>query len=296
MKSTFHHHEKRLYYFLIIPALTVVAVAAFYPTAVTFWMSFREVLLIFRVNKFIGLGNYRNLLQDSNFSNALINTFYFTFASVGLETLIGLGIALVIHESFPGRGVVRVAVLVPWAIPTVVTSTMWKWIFNTNYGMLNYLLKKFGFISVNQNWLGSPALAMLCAIFADVWKTTPFIALITLAGLQTVSNDLHEAAIVDGANGWQRFKSITFPLIMPILTVAVLLRSLDAFRVFALIFVLTGGGPADSTEVLSTYTYKILFSTSNFGYGSALATSMFLSVAFITFLFLLLLRGENKLR
>jgi len=296
MKSTFHHHEKRLYYFLIIPALTVVAVAAFYPTAVTFWMSFREVLLIFRVNKFIGLGNYRNLLQDSNFSNALINTFYFTFASVGLETLIGLGIALVIHESFPGRGVVRAAVLVPWAIPTVVTSTMWKWIFNTNYGMLNYLLKKFGFISVNQNWLGSPALAMLCAIFADVWKTTPFIALITLAGLQTVSNDLHEAAIVDGANGWQRFKSITFPLIMPILTVAVLLRSLDAFRVFALIFVLTGGGPADSTEVLSTYTYKILFSTSNFGYGSALATSMFLSVAFITFLFLLLLRGEIKLR
>jgi len=296
MKSTLHHHEKKLYYFLIIPALTVVAVVAFYPTAVTFWMSFREVLLIFRVNKFIGLENYRNLLQDSNFSNALINTFYFTFASVGLETLIGLGIALVIHESFPGRGVVRAAVLVPWAIPTVVTSTMWKWIFNTNYGMLNYLLKKFGFISVNQNWLGSPALAMLCAILADAWKTTPFIALIALAGLQTVSDDLHEAAIVDGANGWQRFKSITFPLIMPILTVAVLLRSLDAFRVFALIFVLTGGGPADSTEVLSTYTYKILFSTSNFGYGSALATSMFLSVAFITFLFLLLLRGENKLR
>ncbi|NPV52998.1 MAG: sugar ABC transporter permease [Firmicutes bacterium] len=286
--------EKNLGYFLVIPALAVVAVMAFWPTLAAFWMSLHDISLIFRTNRFIGLENFRTMAGDPGFRNALHNTVYFTAVSVALEALLGLVMALVMNGAFRGRGAVRASVLVPWAIPTVVTSTMWKWIFNTDYGLLNFLLKRFHIVSTYLNWLGDGKLAMGCAIMADVWKTTPFIALILLAGLQTISHDLYEAAMIDGANWWQRFTRIMLPLLLPIGLVAVLLRTLDAFRVFALIFVLTGGGPADATEVLSTYTYKVLFSTSNFGYGSALAVSMFISVAIISLVFLNFIRLGSR--
>jgi multiple sugar transport system permease protein len=288
--------ESKLGYLLVIPSLVVVIAMAFYPTATSFWMSLRKMSLIFRTNEFIGFSNFVQMAHDPEFWNALGNTFYFTFTSVALETIIGLGMALVINESFKGRGIVRASVLVPWAIPTVVTSTMWSWIFNSDYGLFNFILKRLHLIGDYQNWLGDVRLAINCAILADVWKTTPFIALILLAGLQTIPYELYEAALIDGAGGWRRFRFITLPLLLPIMLVAVLLRTLDAFRVFALIFVLTGGGPASSTEVLSTYAYKVLFSTSNFGYGSALAVSMFICVLIISFFFLLALSRQIKVR
>lgn len=283
-------YNKYLGYLLLTPALLVVALVALYPYLRTLWMSFHDISLIFRTNEWVGLRNYARLLHDASYLNALRNTMVFTLSTVILETLLGLVMAMVMHVGFRGRGIVRAAVLVPWAIPTVVTSMMWSWIYNVDYGILNYLLARIGLLSGPANWLGDPQLAMVAAIIADVWKTTPFIAIILLAGLQGISQDLYEAATIDGAGAFAKFFSITLPLLVPTGLVAVLLRFLDAFRVFALIFVLTNGGPADATEVLSTYAYKVLFSTTDFGYGSAIATSMFLYVLVIAAVFIVFLR------
>ena len=201
----------------------------------------------------------------------------FTTASTLLETLIGLVIALILTERFLGRGMVRAAMLVPWAIPTVVTSKMFGWLFDGQNGVVNYLLRSFGLIQHHVNWYGSPDTALWTIVIADVWKTTPFMALLLLAGLQTIPPSLSEAALIDGAGPWQRFWCVRLPLLAPTLLIAAMFRALDAFRIFDLVYVLTGGGPADSTEVLSTMTYKNLFSALQFGYGSALSTVMFVT-------------------
>jgi multiple sugar transport system permease protein len=201
----------------------------------------------------------------------------FTFASTLLETVVGLLIALVLCEQFRGRGLVRAAMLVPWAIPTVVTSRMFGWLFDGQNGIVNYMLRSTGIIRQNVDWYGSPDHALATIIIADVWKTTPFMALLLLAGLQTIPESLSEASIIDGANAWQRFWHVRLPLLAPTLLIASMFRALDAFRIFDLVYVLTGGGPADSTEVLSTLTYKHLFSALQVGYGSSLSTMMFIT-------------------
>ncbi|MBV9129376.1 MAG: sugar ABC transporter permease, partial [Verrucomicrobia bacterium] len=223
------------------------------------------------------------------FWNAWIHTIQFTTASTLLETLLGLMIALVLSERFRGRGIVRAAMLVPWAIPTVVTSKMFGWLFDGQNGVINYLLRSLGLIQHNVDWYGSPDFALGTIVIADVWKTTPFMALLLLAGLQTIPDSLAEASVIDGASAWQHFWHIRLPLLTPTLLIASMFRALDAFRIFDLVYVLTGGGPADSTEVLSTFTYKHLFSALQFGYGSALSTVMFITeiviaVAFGVFL------------
>ena len=194
-------------------------------------------------------------------------------------------IALVLSERFRGRGIVRAAMLVPWAIPTVVTSKMFGWLFDGQNGVVNYLLRSVGLIQHNVDWYGSPDLALGTIVIADVWKTTPFMALLLLAGLQTIPDSLAEASVIDGANAWQRFWHIRLPLLTPTLLIASMFRALDAFRIFDLVYVLTGGGPADSTEVLSTFTYKNLFSALQFGYGSALSTIMFITEIVIAVVF-----------
>nr|WP_240992653.1 sugar ABC transporter permease [Mesorhizobium ciceri] len=179
--------------------------------------------------------------------------------------------------------------LVPWAMPTVVTSKMFGWLFDGQNGIINYILLHAGLIDQNINWYGSPDTAMMTIIIADVWKTTPFMALLLLTGLQTVPNSLIEAGRMDGAKGWTTFWYIRLPLLMPTLLIAGLFRALDAFRVFDLVYVLTGGGPADSTETLSTLSYKVLFSTLQFGYGSAVSTAMFVTEGIIALVFCLYL-------
>jgi multiple sugar transport system permease protein len=260
---------------MLLPALAALTVVSVYPVLRGLWLSFRNTSLIFRTDKFVGLDNYIALAGDEKFWNAWRNTVRFTVASTALETVIGLVMALVLYEAFSGRGVVRAAMLIPWAIPTVVTSKMFGWLFDGQNGIVNYLLRISGIIEDNVNWYGSPDHAMATIIIADVWKTTPFMALLLLAGLQTIPNSLIEAATIDGANAWQRFWMIRLPLLMPTLLIAAMFRTLDAFRIFDLVYVLTGGGPADSTEVLSTLTYKTMFSTLQFGVGSAMSTAMF---------------------
>jgi len=266
--------ERRQALLLVAPAVAVLACVALYPLAAALLLSLQRVILVFGEREFIGLANYRFLLQDARFWSALGNTAYFTLVAVALELLLGLPLALLLNARFRGRGAFRAGVLIPWAIPTVVSAKLWAWLFNADYGLLNALVP-----GPALNWLGSPRLALHAAILVDVWKTTPFVALLLLAGLQGIPLDLLRAARVDGAGAWRAFRSITLPLLRPALSLALLFRALDAFRVFDALYVLTEGGPANTTETLSLYAYKTLMRSGDFGYGSTLAVATFLCVA-----------------
>jgi ABC-type sugar transport system permease subunit len=279
---------------LVVPALASIGAISVYPVLLGLWLSFRDTTLASPTDTFVGLGNYLQLFSDSQFWNAWIHTIQFTGASTLAETGVGLMIALVLSERFRGRGIVRAAMLVPWAIPTVVTSKMFGWLFDGQNGIVNYLLRSTALIQHNVDWYGSPDFALTTIIIADVWKTTPFMALLLLAGLQTIPGSLSEASIIDGANAWQRFWYVRLPLLAPTLLIASMFRALDAFRIFDLVYVLTGGGPADSTEVLSTLTYKNLFSALQVGYGSSLSTMMFITEILIAVIFGLFLLRKMK--
>ena len=268
--------ETKQAYFFIAPAAAVVALLAFVPLASVVWMSFRRLMPVFDIDRWAGLSNFSHLLSDSRFWSSLGTTLYFASVAVILEIALGLGIALLLHRSFAGRGLVRTAVLVPWALPTVVAATMWKWIYDPDFGIMNYLLQELSWISGPVSWLGDPFWAIHAAILADVWKTTPFATLILLAGLAAIPTDLARAARVDGASSFRIFFEITLPLLRPALVVTVLFRFLDSFRIFDAIYVLTGGGPANTTETLAVYIYKVIFQTLRFGYGSTIAVAMFL--------------------
>lgn len=262
----------------VLPALGLLSLVTIYPVAAVVWLSLRRKLPLFGISTFTGLDNYRFLLQDDRFWNALRNTVYFTLTSVSLELVLGLCLALLLNRTFRFKGALTAIVLVPWAVPTVVSARMWEWIYNTDFGILNYLLGR------NINWLGSPLLAINAAIFMDVWKTTPFAAILFLAGLRVIPAELYQAARIDGAGPWALFSRITLPLLTPVILVVLVFRVLDAFRVFDSVYVLTGGGPANTTETLSIYAYKVLFQTLQFGYGSTLSVVVFLCVGMISVL------------
>jgi multiple sugar transport system permease protein len=199
-----------------------------------------------------------------------------------------LGIALVLNQAFFGRGIVRTTAILPWALPTALIGLAWAWIFNDQFGIVNDILLRLGLIKTGINWLGDPTLATIAVILADVWKTTPFISILLLAGLQSISSDLYEAYSVDGANAWQSFRNITLPLLLPQILIAVLFRFAQAFGIFDLIAVMTGGGPGGATEVVSLYIYSTVMRYLDFGYGAALVVVTFLiliaAVAIASFL------------
>ncbi|MEJ2183880.1 MAG: sugar ABC transporter permease [Nitrospirota bacterium] len=261
---------------LLTPCLLFVVVFAYYPIAYSFYLSLHKIVLSLPAlgQPFVGLENYRTLLRDGVALRSLTNTALFAFFSVGLEILFGLLIALVIHRRFKGRGIVRAAVLVPWAIPTVVTSQMWRFIFNDKYGLLNFALHGADVGSYTA-WLADPGFAFGAIVVADVWKASAFAGLLILAGLQGIPEELYEAARIDGANAWQRFRRVTLPLLKPAILVALLFRTMDAFRVFDLVFVMTQGGPADATNVLQFYGYKKIFAEGLMGYGSTISVLVF---------------------
>ena len=270
---------------LLLPTAISLGSVCVYPIFDGLWLSLHNTMLASQENRFVGLLNYRMLAADPDFWGAWRHTLEFTVVSTLAETVFGLGMALLLVEWFPGRGLVRAAMLIPWAMPTVVTSKMFGWLFDGQNGLVNWLLRSLHLIGGNIDWYGSPHTALGTIVIADVWKTTPFMALLLLAGLQTIPGSLLEAARIDGAGAWQAFWRVRLPMLTPILLIAAMFRALDAFRIFDLVYVLTGGGPADSTEVLSTLTYKTLFSALEFGYGSALATAMFATEALIALCF-----------
>lgn len=260
----------------IMPLVLFICLFILLPVVGTFWSSlWRDVSFIAR--KFIGFENYLRLFRDQQFWRATLFTLLFPLVSVSLEMIFGMIIALVLNEQFRLRGVVRGIALLPWAIPSVIGARIWQLMYRYDYGLANYLLKNIGIAPVN--WFGSPIGAFLSLVLADVWRTTPFVAIILLAGLQTVPEDLYKQARVDGTNTIQRFFKVTLPLIRPIVIVALLFRTIDAIRVFDLIYVITGGGPGGATTSLSLYGYKF-FLLGDFGYGSSVSIILFL-IAFL---------------
>lgn len=279
--------ERRQAYLLVVPAVVILAAVALYPILAAIGLSLERRILVLHEDRFIGLANYRFLLTDARFWTALGNTAYFSVVAVAFELALGLGFALLLHTSFRGRGLVRAAVLVPWAIPTVVSAKLWAYMWSPSHGLMPRLLPGH-----DVNWLGTPGYAMHAAILVDVWKTTPFIALLLLAGLQTIPTDLYRAAEIDGASRLRSFFSITLPLLRPTIAVTLIFRTLDAFRVFDAVYVLTGGGPANTTETLSIYAYKTMMRAGDFGYGSALAVATFFCVMILSAAYLRSLGGE----
>jgi multiple sugar transport system permease protein len=281
--------EKTTGWLLILPALFILALVFIYPIARAFWLSFFTENLATQLQPiFSGLYNYSRLVGDSRFWQSLWNTSVFTLISITIELILGMGIALILNQSFRGRGFVRTSALIPWALPTAVMGLAWAWIFNGQYGVVNDLLQRLGLMETSITWLGDPTRAMFALIVAEVWKTTPFISILLLAGLQSISMDLYEAHSIDGATPIQSFRQITLPLLMPQIIIALLFRFAQAFGVFDLVQVMTGGGPAGSTETVSIYIYATVRRYLDFGYGAALVVVTFfllvIAVAIAAFL------------
>jgi ABC-type sugar transport system permease subunit len=284
----------RLALLFIVPSLVFVSVFTLYPIVESFRLSFYRTILTlpWLGQKMVGWENYLDLWTDPVAWQALRTTLIFVGVTVPSELLLGLGMALVMNEAFRGRGVLRAIVLVPWAIPTVVSSQMWRFIFNDRYGLFNFVL--FGGDTARYFApLADPRFAMLAIMAAEIWKTAPFAALITLAGLQTISDEVYEAASIDGATSWQKFRHVTLPLLWPALLLALLFRTIDALRVFDLVFVMTQGGPADATNVLQFYGYKKTFAEGMIGYGSTIAVTVFMISLILALAYLRALKSER---
>ncbi|MEA3335045.1 MAG: sugar ABC transporter permease [Chloroflexota bacterium] len=224
-----------------------------------------------QLDGFVGLGNYLKLLQDDRFINSFFITIGFSLISVVLELILGIAIAMVLNQRFRGRSLVRGLIILPWAIPAIVAAAMWQWIFNADYGALNALLTQLGLMESYKVWLADPTAARALIILANVWKETPFTVLLVLAALQGIPQDLYEAAEVDGATAWQRFSAITLRLLLPVIMVIGFLQLLWGLQTFELVQIITNGGPASSTELLSLRIYAQTFRSLRFGYGAAIA-------------------------
>jgi multiple sugar transport system permease protein len=284
--------ERRLAHYMLAPSLILIALVAAYPILYAVWLSLHDYSVINPGEKRWDVGgNYTEALKSSVFWAAFRTTFIFSFFSVVLETLIGLGMALAMHAAFRGQGVLRTVILVPWAVLTVVTAIMWRTIFEAPLGLVPSVLEKIG-IGEEIVWLGEKPYALIVMICADVWKTAPFMALLILAGLQVIPGDLYEAAKVDGAKTWQRFTKITLPLLKPAILVALIFRTLDALRIFDLPYVLTKG--AQGTSTLSLIANEELQSNQIIGYGSALSIMTFVIVMAVSLLYIRFVGGNIK--
>jgi multiple sugar transport system permease protein len=277
MTDTIRTREQRTGWLLLLPAMLVLLLVYAYPIVRSVWLSlFTQNLGTQLQPVFTGLGNYARMAQDGRFWQTIWNTTVFTLSSLVLELILGMCIALVLNQAFRGRSAVRTIAILPWALPTALIGTTWAWIFNAEFGVWNDILLRLGIIDTGVNWLGNPTLAMMSVIAADVWKTTPFISILLLAGLQSISGDLYEAHAIDGASAWQSFRQITVPLLMPQILIAALFRFAQAFGIFDLIAVMTGGGPGGATETVSIYIYATIMRYLDFGYGSALVVVTFI--------------------
>lgn len=303
MAATLHQRHVRTAWLFLAPMLVVLALVAVWPLARTLFFSFTNATLIDMARyDFIGPGNFLaredgqwfGLLTDPQWLRALRNTLLFAVVSVTIETVLGVAIALAVNAHLPGRGLMRAAMLVPWAIPTVVSAKMWAWMLHDQFGVVNDLLMKVGIIDAPVAWLGSAGLAMASLIAVDVWKATPFVAMLVLAALQTLPRDCYEAARVDGIGPVQLFFRVTLPLIRPALVVAVIFRLLDALRMFDLAYVLTGA--SEGTMTLSVHAREQLVSFQDVGYGSAASTALFVIIVLVTALYVAVLKPLGRPR
>jgi multiple sugar transport system permease protein len=282
--------ERRLAWLMTAPSMLLIALVAVYPIIYAIWLSMHEYSLIragvSRWASPAGFGNYIDAFQSAEFVESIVITFVFTIASVALETGLGLAMALIMATAFKGQGLLRTVVLVPWAVLTVVTAIMWKTIVDPNLGLVNQIL------GTSTVWLGEEPQALIVMIFADAWKTAPFMALLLLAGLQVIPSEIYEAARVDGATAWQRFRRITLPLLMPALLVALIFRTLDALRAFDLPKVLTNG--ANGTTTLSLIAQRTFQENRLYGEGAAMSIITFLIVMIVSFMYIRFVGGNIR--
>ncbi len=302
-QSAIDRSRARSAWLFIAPMLVVLAVVAAWPLARTVWFSLTNATLVdlshydlIGIDNFIAYddGRWYGIFTDPQWLQALGNTLVFAAWSVSLEVILGVIIALIVNATLPGRGLMRAAMLVPWAIPTVVSAKIWQWMLNDQFGIINAMLMSAGFIDSPVAWLGGSGLSMASIVAVDVWKTTPFVALLVLAALQTLPSEIYEAAKVDGVHPVKVFFRITLPLIRPALAVAVIFRLLDAMRMFDLVYVMTGSN--EETMTLSVFARQSLVSFQDVGYGSAASTGLFFIIALITIIYIMVLKPLGKER
>jgi trehalose/maltose transport system permease protein len=293
-RTRLQRRQTRLGWLLLLPALAAVSFVALYPLGKTIYQSFtdQQFLAGIEPTKWVGLQNYRDLWHDQIFRDSVVTTVKFTLITVAFEFVLGLIIALVVNSNFRGRGAMRAVMLVPWAIPTVVAAQMWKWMLDDVFGVVNDAGKRLHILSHSQAWVSDPstALASVCAV--DIWKTTPFVALLLLAGLQVIPRDLYEAAAVDGANKLQQFWRITLPLLMPAILVTLIFRTLDALRVFDIFFVFFGNRP--DTQTMAIYDQSTIVGDGSVGYGSAISVAIFLIIGLFVVIYTTFMRVSEQ--
>ncbi|KQR73048.1 carbohydrate ABC transporter permease [Rhizobium sp. Leaf341] len=293
MSAKLARREHRTAWLFLAPLVLVMLTVAVWPLGRTVFFSFTDAYLDDpTVYGMVGISNFIEVINDPAWWSAVRNTLTFAVLSVGIETLLGLGIALLLNEAIPGRGLLRAAILVPWAIPVVVATKIWEWMLNDQFGVFNRILISLGLIDHGIAWTASSSLIMGVVIFIDVWMTTPFMVLLILAGLQTIPGEMMEAAEVDGIPAWKRFWSITLPLLKPAIGVAVLFRSLDAIRMFDLAYVLAASN--QNVMTVSIYARDRLISFQELGVGSAASTWVFLLVALVAIILIGVLRLDRS--
>jgi trehalose/maltose transport system permease protein len=278
-RTKLQRRQTRLGWLLLLPALAVVAFVAIYPLGKTIYQSFtnQEFLAGITPTKWVGLDNYHALIHDTIFRDTIVLTIKFTAITVSIEFVLGLIIALVVNSSFKGRGVMRAVMLVPWAIPTVVAAKMWQWMLDDTFGVINDLGMRTHILSHSHAWLAEPSTQLPSVAAVDIWKTTPFVALLLLAGLQVIPSDLYEAASVDGANAFQQFWRITLPLLRPAILVALIFRTLDALRVFDVFNVFFGNRLG--SQSMAVYDQGVIVQDGRVGYGAAVSVAIFLIIS-----------------
>ena len=268
---------------LLLPSLTMLGAFVAYPFLRGIWLSLTDAV-VGREGAFVGIDNFIKLWNDSIFRRAAQNTFVYTGAATVLKLALGMLVALMLNNLLGFKRFLRASMLLPWIVPTVLSTLAWKWMFDPTFSIVNWMFYHLGFIHVRIDWLGGPVVAMWSVILVNVWRGTPFFAITLLAGLQTISPDVHEAAAIDGANAWQRFWRVTWPLLMPVTMVVVLFSVIQTFADFQLVYILTGGGPANSTHLFATYAYQLGVATAKLGEGAAASIAMF-PILFLVVLF-----------
>jgi ABC-type sugar transport system permease subunit len=286
-RLSLRQQDARLAWLLLIPSLVVILGVTLWPIITTFVLSFFIAPTgLNQVHTFVGLGNYLEMLQSQTFWETIGRTLYFTVVSVGLELILGLAIAQLIHSHPWGWQFLRFCLIIPWAVPTIVNGAMWRWIYSADFGALNGLLMQLGLIKHYVPWLALPDMAMNLVILADVWHMMPFVALILQAALATLPEELDEAAAVDGANAFQRFWQIRLPLLRPAILVALIARTVDAFRVFDIVYIITSSGPANKTLTITYLTYLNSFPWGKQGTGAALSFLISIFTIIMAFMYI----------
>lgn len=286
-------YQSRTAYMMIAPAVLIIFGMGIFPVCYSIWLSFNKVHPMSFETDFIGLQNYSEIFANSEFWQSIGITLYFCIVSIAVQMVLGVLVAMLLNQRFVGRGIVRALILLPWAVPTIVNANLWNWILNANYGILNRVLMKLGIISDSVAWLSDGSTALHMIILADTWRMLPLVVVMLLAGLQTVSKNVLEAAVVDGAGAWKRFWAVYMPALKPMILVILVLRTIQAIRVFDIVYVLTKGGPANKTMVISFYSYFETFNYLNYGKGAAIAMVIAVLALVLSLLYFKVLRSKD---